>query len=76
VAHIEIHPQTCTTDYRLHALVVELVVELSPRYAITCNGPLVGCECPSDLKSGDTWESVGPAVQDALRHIHLHETKG
>jgi hypothetical protein len=72
MAHIEIRPQTCTTDYRLRAL----VVELHHCYAITCNGPLVGCECPPDLEPGDTWESVGPAVADALRHIHLHETKG
>lgn len=70
MAHIEIRPKVCTADHRLHAL----IVALSGCYAVTCNGDLIGCECPSGLEPGDTWSSLGPAAGAALEHIHLHET--
>jgi hypothetical protein len=71
MAHIEIRPRTTTTDHRLHVL----VVPLPECWAITCNGSVIGCECPADIEPGDTWSSLEPAVQDALRHVHLHETR-
>jgi hypothetical protein len=68
--HIEIRPKVCTADHRLRAL----IVPLPDRWAVTCNCPLIDCEHPTDLKPGATWPSLAPAVEAALRHIHLHET--
>jgi hypothetical protein len=69
MAHIEIRPKVCTADHRLHAL----IVALSGRWAVTCNCLTLDCEHPDDLHPGDSWPSLAPAVEAALRHIGLHE---
>ena len=49
-------------------------------YTVSCNGDRVGHECPTDeilvIESGDTWQSIGGAVQFAVAHIAAHEGRG